>query len=206
MNSVFFERGITAINIKLILEILGSQIRSLMFRGVEHIDLLDLKLCPRLKRLTIHSECSLAENHPVLAPADEKDFLPCLSELHSGICLGEMSRVFQQKETLSYMNLNCCHVATVESEWLQIVRLWPSLIHLKIYIGGGLTAALARQIFPQFRHLREIILGKTILFGIENVPLTESEEMDIDKLREQIETVDFINNQYRSCILFPHAF
>merc|ERR1711911_145218 len=185
---------VSANNRQIILRALGSQIRTLSFYEVQDIDLMDLMACSKLEDLTISARCSLLNNgdgQRQLTTAEEVGFLPKLRRLECGICLGSMSRLLQEKRSYTHLRINCCHVATKESEWARIMQFWPKLQYLNVYVGVGLSPALARQIFQRFNQLRILVVGPKY-FGEWN----DSE--DSACLEEDVSVTP-----YGSCSLFP---
>ena len=67
----------------------------------------------------IGNECLLKpDDHEILSNPEinSGNFLPYLKNMLSQICLGNKSRLFEEKSTLVKLELNCSHIGTEASD------------------------------------------------------------------------------------------
>jgi len=99
--------------VKLVLEVFGPALKSLMFRSCEEVDMLLLgTCCVQLEHLSIWEWSSVKHEdfHPTGLNSDT--FLPCLKSLSSHCCLGVCGSLIERKSTLIELDLKCCHIGT----------------------------------------------------------------------------------------------
>ena len=103
-----------------ILEVFGPGLQILEFGYDCHIiKLADLGLCSQLKNLCIFSYDA------VLIPfeADPATFLPHLKSFESNSCLGSYSRLFEEKDDLARLVLNCSHLEIQHTEQVSLIAI-----------------------------------------------------------------------------------
>lgn len=149
-----------------ILRGIGSQLTHLTFASCENIDMFDLTFCEDLEVLRIFFSSTL------LAPAENSDvilketFLPKLTHLESDICLGEnFSPIFEEKESLTHLDLECCHVSLKGSryDWTTIAKRWQRLQTLCVRRCSNITVLMIAPLVRQLPKLKELGLPSTML-------------------------------------------
>lgn len=97
-----------------ILTTFGTELIHLTFIACEQINLPILAPCQRLESLRIHSSNSslIDVEETKLTELNKRTFLPTLKSFESHICLGVLSRLFEEKSTILHLVLNCCHIGT----------------------------------------------------------------------------------------------
>ena len=153
---------------KAILLGIGPQLSKLTFVNCEFIDVADLILCTELEVLRIfNSSFLLPSENPEEKYFPSGPFLPKLNRLESDICLGSRySHLFEEKDSLTYLDLECCHVGTKASNisnWNEMKKYWVRLHTLRIRRCTGLTMAGTKSLSLQLTKLKELSLPSWML-------------------------------------------
>jgi hypothetical protein len=154
---------------KAILLGIGPQLSLLTFVSCELIDVTDLIQCTELEVLRIFFSCTLLL--PIENPEEKYfppgTFLPKLSHLESDICLRlRYSHLFEEKSTLTYLDLECSHVGTKASNisnWNEITKNWQRIHTLHIRQCTGLTMAGIKTLSHHLTKLKELSLPSGML-------------------------------------------
>ncbi len=101
---------LNSLAIKTILKVFGENLVNLLFTQCYNIPLEDLSVCNQLESLTISQCCHLKSEETDSSFLTSENFLPALKSFESFICLGDRSRLFEEKKTLQSLRLCCCHV------------------------------------------------------------------------------------------------
>jgi len=86
-----------------------TELKEVSFIECNLINLTDLERCTKLHTLRISSTCSL-NSYENVAALSADTFLPDLKRFSSKICLGAVSALFEEKSTLNWLHLKCCHL------------------------------------------------------------------------------------------------
>ena len=99
---------------------------SLLNVASEHIRIGDFKFCSRLEELQIPGIAPLSDGQLAHGPVKTKLLL--MKEFKSFLpgCLGIQSFLFEEKNTLTHLDLTCSHISTTASNstWIQVSFLW----------------------------------------------------------------------------------
>ena len=148
---------------------IGPQLSQLTFVSCELIDVADLISCTELEVLQIFLSSSLLlpSENPEEKYFPSGPFLPKLNHLESDICLGSRySHLFEEKDSLTYLDLECCHVGTKASNisnWNEMTKYWQGLHFLSIRHFTGLTMAGTKSLSLQLTKLKELNLPSWML-------------------------------------------
>ena len=147
---------------------IGPQLAQLTFVGDQLIDIADLVPCTELKVLRIFkSSFLLPSENPEEKYFPSGPFLPKLNHLESDSCLGSRySHLFEEKDSLTYLDLACCHVGTKASNisnWNEMTKYWQGLHFLSIRHFTGLTMAGTKSLSLQLTKLKELNLPSWML-------------------------------------------
>jgi hypothetical protein len=154
---------------KAILLGIGPQLSQLTFVDCELIDLADLVPCMELEvlRIFFSSSLLLPSENPEEKYFPSGPFLPKLNRLESDICLGSRySHLFEERDSLTYLDLECCHVGTKASNisnWNEMKKYWARLHTLRIRRCTGLTMAGTKSLSLQLTKLKELSLPSWML-------------------------------------------
>ena len=154
---------------KAILLGIGAQLSLLTFVSCELIDVTDLISCTELEmlRFFFSSTLFLPSENPEEKYFPPEEFLPKLKRLESDICLrSRYSHLFEEKSTLTYLDLECCHVGTKASNisnWNEITKCWQRIHTLRIRQCTGLTMAGTKTLTQQLTKLKELSLPSGML-------------------------------------------
>ena len=135
----------------------------------ELIDVTDLLLCTELEvlRIFFSSTLLLPNENPEEKYFPPGAFLPKLNRLESDICLGSrFSHLFEEKSSLTYLDLECSHVGTKASNisnWKEITKYWQRIHTLHIRQCTGLTMAGTKSLSLQMTKLKELSLPSGML-------------------------------------------
>ena len=135
----------------------------------ELIDVTDLLLCTELEvlRIFFSSTLLLPNENPEEKYFPPGAFLPKLNRLESDICLGSrFSHLFEEKSSLTYLDLECSHVGTKASNisnWKEITKYWQRIHTLHIRQCTGLTMAGTKSLSLQLTKLKELSLPSGML-------------------------------------------
>jgi len=104
--------GIDSAYCRTFLNAFGPTLRELDLSGSNNnfFTLSDLVPCTNLETLWISGFRSLDPKD--VLPLSSETFLPNLKSFRCLICLGHRSHVFEQKRTLTLLDLNCSHIGT----------------------------------------------------------------------------------------------
>ena len=166
---------------------IGGQFTRLSLVGVsaEHISIDDLKFCTRLEELDIPGLFVPTQIEPLDQLMKEIDtFLPNLKKFKSSSCLGVYSFLFEQKKSLTHLDLHCSHISTIASKlnWMQISYLWENLQELSIGSTAKLSLNSLFVIVPRLRKLKSLTFSNQML--IEDDRTTAAENF-ISKLKKK---------------------
>lgn len=146
---------------EIVLSSIGSRLQQVTFVSCESISLENLEHCTQLKTLQIYYDSSLgmSKDQPEKY-LHNPEFLPMLNRVESDICLGNMSQVFEEKATLTHLDLDCCHISTKSSlsNWNNISQHWQRIHTLRIRRSTGLSLKMAKTICHQLPKLKELTL------------------------------------------------
>ena len=137
--------------------------------GCELIDVADLVPCMKLEvlRIFLSSSLLLPSENPEEKYFPSGPFLPKLNRLESDICLSSRySHLFEEKDSLTYLDLECCHVGTKASNisnWNEMKKYWQRLHTLRIRQCTGLTMAGTKSLSLQLTKLKELSLPRWML-------------------------------------------
>lgn len=151
---------------KAVLTSIGAQLLHVTFVSCESIEIADLSPCTQLEVLRIFFSSSLLKDeNESKTYSDSETFLPKLDRLESDICLGEISRIFEEKSSMTHLDLECCHVNTKANamNWNDIVKCWQRIHTLRIRRCTGLNMAMAESLSLQMPKLRELTLPSLML-------------------------------------------
>lgn len=149
---------------KAVLSSIGPQLLHVTFVSCVSIEIADLFPCTQLEVLRIFFSSSLTKDEN-LNESDFDTFLPKLDRLESDICLGEISRIFEEKLSMTHLELECCHVNTKASSmnWNDIVKCWQRIHTLRIRRCTGLNMAMTKTLSLQMPKLKELSLPSLML-------------------------------------------
>ena len=139
----------------------------------ELIDVADLISCTELEvlRIFLSSSLLLPSKNPEEKYFPSGPFLPKLNRLESDICLGSRySHLFEEKDSLTYLDLECCHVGTKASNisnWNEMKKYWQGLHFLSIRQCTGLTMAGTKSLSLQLTKLKELNLPRWMLNSMD---------------------------------------
>lgn len=154
---------------QIVLSSIGSQLQRVTFVSCEAINIDDLTPCNQLKTLQIYFSSSVIDLSKDLVQCvfrnRSQDFLPSLNRFESDICLGETSAVFEEKSTLTHLELDCCHVNTKgdTTDWNEIARYWQRVQTLRIRRCTGLNMKIVKSLSHQLPKLKELTLPRKSL-------------------------------------------
>jgi hypothetical protein len=152
---------------------IGPQLSQLTFVSCELIDVADLISCTELEvlRIFLSSSLLLPSENPEEKYFPSGPFLPKLNRLESDICLGSRySHLFEEKDSLTYLDLACCHVGTKASNisnWNEMKKYWQGLHFLSIRQCTGLTMAGTKSLSLQLTKLKELNLPRWMLNSMD---------------------------------------
>ena len=148
---------------------IGPQLSQLTFVDCKRIDFVELLSCTELEvlRIFLSSSLLLPSENPEEKYFPSGPFLPKLNRLESDICLGSRySHLFEEKDSLTYLDLACCHVGTKASNisnWNEMTKYWQRLHTLHIRQCTGLTMAGTKSLSLQLTKLKELSLPRWML-------------------------------------------
>ncbi len=93
---------------KSILEVFHPLLKFLELKNCTEIKLADLAVCAELEGLKILAGCSF--NSHEIDVFNPDTFLPKLKGFQSNICMGLLSRLFEEKSGLVNLVLHCSHI------------------------------------------------------------------------------------------------
>ena len=172
--------GVLTVNLNAVLAFLGSNLLKLDFRSCKDIDLGHFLPFLHLEDLNLDNNCSTTAIDVELIQADA--FLPNLKNISSEICLGKSSRLFEEKSTLTKLNLCCSHIGIAEASsclWDSILKLWANVESLSISSSPGLSIPTMCQIVSQLEKLKRVEFAKEF-------PWSEEESLLIHLLKEKL--------------------
>lgn len=105
---------------------MGVHIRHLSFLSCNDIDILELLPCVQLKCLQFERQSSLKRDESALESGlTAETFLPQLEVFESNFCLGKRSRLFEEKSSLTGLDVWCSHIGTEASNlnWNVVARI-----------------------------------------------------------------------------------
>ena len=156
---------------KIIAVSIGNQLTRLCLHNwnIENnfIDIQDLQHCHQLKELNIPG-LELSEESETKEKEDRNieavSFLPNLKKFRSHRCLGIYSYLFEEKKTLTHLELHCSHISTKSSKlnWIEIFNIWQDLEELKIFSSCKLTLAQMTVLVPRLKKLKTLTLPHEI--------------------------------------------
>ena len=103
--------GVSSKFIKVILNALGSELKVLLIDNCYDVNVGDFMPCKHLEKLRILLFNSLDKKEN-LSSLNAETFLPKLKTFQSEFCLGDRSRLFEEKSTLVNLSLSCSHIGT----------------------------------------------------------------------------------------------
>lgn len=139
---------------------------------------MDLLPCIQLELLQI-TQTNDSNVKSVLKPGDEifslpevqaGNFLPNLKMMFSGICLGKKSRLFEEKNSLTTLELHCSHIGTNASDfnWNDVPKFWVNLQELSISFTTGLRMDMLRQLILRLKNLQQLHLPSKLRHSTED--------------------------------------
>ena len=166
---------------------IGGQLTRLSLIGVsaEHISTGDLKFCISLEELEIPGLILPTQIEPLDQLMKEIDnFLPNLKKFKSSSCLGVYSFLFEQKKSLTHLDLHCSHISTTASKlnWMEISYWWENLQELSIGSTAKLSPNSLFVIVPRLRKLKSLTFSNQML--MEDDRTTAAEDF-IPKLKNK---------------------
>ena len=141
--------------------------------------------CVLLEELFIGRDSSLLKHEDeALESISADSFLPCLQQLRTTVCLGNSSRFFEGKSSLTGLNLYCSHVGIPNNDgsvlWDELPSMWTNLKSLSIDSAvPGLTMSNLCQFLPGLKRLKSVTLPKSVNSNDQDKALA-------DRLKEQL--------------------
>ena len=171
---------------------------SLLNVTAKHISIVDFKFCSRLEELEIPEIAPLSDGQLAHGPVktklllmkEFKSFLPNLTKFKSTGCLGIQSFLFEEKNTLTHLDLACSHISTTASNcnWIQVSFLWQNLQELNIASTVNLSPNSLFVLVPRLRKLKSFTLTNRMLKEGDR-----SIEDLVTKLKKQSPAVNIIS-------------
>ena len=163
--------GIDRKKLEIVLSSIGSQLTRLSLIGVttEHIYISDLQFCTRLEELELPGVVLKEGDQHLMDEIDSNSFLPNLKKFKSSDCLGVYSQLFEEKSTLTHLDLKCSHISTraSDSNWIQISYSWQNLQELSILSTVNLSPTSLFVIVPRLKKLKTLALSNRMSASLE---------------------------------------
>ena len=143
---------------KIIVASIGNQLTRLTVIG--EISVHDLQNSTQLEELFI-TGIELPKESEKDHQFEATSFLPNLKKFRSLQCLGIYSYLFEEKKSLTHLQLACSHISTKSSRlnWIEIANIWQDLQELTIFLTGNLTLAQVAVLVPRLKKLKSLTVS-----------------------------------------------